>query len=151
MKKMNNQNTQLSLLGLELSKANIELIANKLSLEVTEGWKNASVVCTQAKYLQKIAESVLDTLEKPLKDEISLNNNKIVTSNIDISEKKGYAQLNYEEDAIYLDLKNKLAERKKELDMASKTQHTIVDSDGVVITKVSIKGYTKDSIVMKLK
>jgi len=144
-------NNNLSLLGLELNKANIDIIASQLSHEVFEGWKDASIVCTQAKYLQKVAESVLEKLEKPLKDEIALNNNKIVNSNIEISSKNGYAQLDYEQDALYLELKNKLAERKKELDMASKTEHTIVDSNGVIRTKVSIKGYTKDSIVMKLK
>jgi len=144
-------NNKLSLLGLELNKANIDIIASQLSHEVFEGWKDASIVATQAKYLQKVAESVLEKLEKPLKDEIALNNNKIVNSNIEISSKNGYAQLDYEQDALYLELKNKLAERKKELDMASKTEHTIVDSNGVIRTKVSIKGYTKDSIVMKLK
>jgi DNA-binding transcriptional regulator GbsR (MarR family) len=144
-------NNNLSLLGLELNKANIDIIADQLASEVKEGWKDASIVCTQAKYLQKVAESVLEKCEQELKKEIALNNNKISTLSIEISEKKGYAQLDYESDEIYLELKNKLTERKKELDLARKTEHNIVDNDGVVIPRVDIKGYTKDAIVMKLK
>ena len=144
-------NNNLVLLGLELNKANIDIISTQLASEVKEGWKDASIVCTQAKYLQKVAESVLEKCEQELKKEIALNNNKISTSSIEISEKKGHAQLDYESDEIYLGLKNKLAERKKELDFARKTEHNIVDNDGVIIPRIDIKGYTKDAIVMKLK
>ena len=58
--------------------------------------------------------------------------------------------LDYEADPVYLDLKEKLKQRKDILDMAYKQKEEFADSNGEVIPKVKIKSYRKESLNVRL-
>lgn len=72
-------------------------------------------------------------------------------SGVQYTVKQGYAQLDYESDPIYKDLKAKLDTRKKQLDLVAKTGATIYDDSGFDVQKIGVKGYTKDSLIVKFK
>jgi hypothetical protein len=146
---MNNQ-TNIDLLGSnELSKSNISTLANKLIEPFENGEKTAIEMDMQLKFIEETIK------------EARVNINSYVTSsNIEkglilngckVSRKEGYAQLNYDDDIEYLRLKTLLAERKELLDSAFKSTHNIVTDEGEVIPKVSVKGYTKDSVSYTFK
>lgn len=147
---MNNQ-TKIDLLGSnELSKSNISTLAIKLLEPFENGEKTAIELDMQLKFIEETIK------------EARVNINSYVTSsNIEkglilngckVSRKEGYAQLNYEDDCTYFMLKEKLAYRKQQLDEAFKCKNEIVNTEtGEVIPKVSIKGYTKDSVSYTFK
>jgi hypothetical protein len=146
---MNNQ-TNIDLLGSnELSKSNISTLANRLIEPFENGEKTAIEMDMQLKFIEETIK------------EARVNINSYVTSsNIEkglilngckVSRKEGYAQLNYEDDPEYLRIKTLLAERKELLDSAFKSTHNIVTDEGEVIPKVSVKGYTKDSVSYTFK
>ena len=146
---MNNQ-TNIDLLGSnELSKSNISKFSEMLIEPFENGEKTAIEMDMQLKFIEETIK------------EARVNINSYVTSsNIEkglilngckVSRKEGYAQLNYDDDIEYLRLKTLLAERKELLDSAFKSTHNIVTDEGQVIPKVSIKGYTKDSVSYTFK
>ncbi len=143
-------NTQIGLLGSnELSKSNISKLSEMLIEPFESGEKTAIEMDIQLKFVE---ETVKQAREKI--------NGFVTQSNIDkgleiegckVSRREGYAQLNYEDDKTYLQLKTLLAERKELLDSAFKSNHNIVTDDGEVIPKVSVKSYTKDSVSYTFK
>jgi hypothetical protein len=146
---MNNQ-TNIDLLGSnELSKSNISKFSEMLIEPFENGEKTAIEMDMQLKFIEETIK------------EARVNINSYVTSsNIEkglilngckVSRKEGYAQLNYDDDIEYLRLKTLLAERKELLDSAFKSTHNIVTDEGEVIPKVSVKGYTKDSVSYTFK
>lgn len=146
---MNNQ-TNIDLLGSnELSKSNISKFSEMLIEPFENGEKTAIEMDMQLKFIEETIK------------EARVNINSYVTSsNIEkglilngckVSLKEGYAQLNYDDDIEYLRLKTLLAERKELLDSAFKSTHNIVTDEGEVIPKVSVKGYTKDSVSYTFK
>lgn len=72
-------------------------------------------------------------------------------SGVQYTVKQGYAQIDYEKDPIYADLKSKLEIRKKQLDLVAKTGAKIYDDSGFDVPNVGVKGYTKDSLIVKFK
>ena len=58
--------------------------------------------------------------------------------------------LNYREDPTYQELEDALKERRELLNTAFTQKEAIYDSDGTEVPKVSIKGYRKDSLNVKL-
>lgn len=58
--------------------------------------------------------------------------------------------LNYDEDPVYYSIKLMLNDRKDLLDLAFKMKETIFDKEGIEVPKVSVKGYRKDSINVKI-
>ncbi len=143
-------NTQIGLLGSnELSKSNISKLSEMLIEPFESGEKTAIEMDMQLKFVE---ETVKQAREKI--------NGFVTQSNIDkgleiegckVSRREGYAQLNYEDDKTYLQLKTLLAERKELLDSAFKSNHNIVTDEGEVIPKVSVKSYTKDSVSYTFK
>jgi len=102
----------------------------------------------------------LKFVEETVKQAREKINGFVTQSNIDkgleiegckVSRREGYAQLNYEDDKTYLQLKTLLAERKELIDSAFKSNHNIVTDDGEIIPKVSVKSYTKDSVSYTFK
>lgn len=147
---MNNK-TNIDLLGSnELSKSNITSLALRLLEPFENGEKTAIEMDMQLKFVE---ETIKKSREKI--------NGFVLASNIakgteiqgcKIATKEGYAQLNYEEDCKYYVLKEQLAYRKQELDNSFKTKHEVVDLEtGEIIPKVSVKGYTKDSVSYTFK
>jgi len=144
-------NTQIGLLGSnELSKSNISKLSEMLIEPFESGEKTAIEMDMQLKFVE---ETVKQAREKI--------NGFVTQSNIDkgleiegckVSRREGYAQLNYEDDSIYLELKEKLAQRKSDLDNAYKSNFTTCNEEtGEVILKVSVKSYTKDSVSYTFK
>lgn len=72
-------------------------------------------------------------------------------SGVQYTVKQGYAQMDYDSDPIYSDLKAKLDARKKQLDLVAKSGVTMYDDQGFEVPKVGVKGYTKDSLIVKFK
>lgn len=67
-----------------------------------------------------------------------------------VSYNQGGKILKYEEDPVYKELKDKLAERKKLLDTAFQMKDPIFDSEGIEVPKVKIKSHRKESLNVKI-
>ena len=65
------------------------------------------------------------------------------------TEVQGHDILDYEQDIVYQDMKDKLSERKKLIDLVHKTGQTLADEDGVVVPVVKVKGVRKNSFMIK--
>lgn len=144
-------NNSIGLLGSnELSKSNITNLSEMLIEPFENGEKTAIEMDMQLKFVEEIVKQAREKI-----------NGFVTQSNIEkgleiegckVSRREGYAVLNYEEDPIYLDLKEKLAQRKSDLDYAFKSNFTTCDEEtGEVIPKVSVKSYTKDSVSYTFK
>lgn len=73
---------------------------------------------------------------------------------IDISaakctEMQGSKVLDYDQDMVYAELKKKLDNRKKMIDLVHKTKETMADEDGAVVPNVKVKTVRKNSFQIK--
>ena len=145
-----NSNSNINLLGSsELSKLNIQTIALKMLEPFENGEKTAIEMDMQLKFIEETIKEARVNINSYV---TSSNIEKgLVLNGCKVSRKEGYAQLNYEDDPEYLRIKTLLAERKELLDSAFKSTHNIVTDEGEVIPKVSVKGYTKDSVSYTFK
>lgn len=117
---------------------------------VENGEVNGLEVFAVFKKLEKIFDEAKKKAEKYAFDEAEKVNEKTFTNfGCQFTIKQGYAQYNYEEDHVYSDLKEKLKNREELLKLALKSKDIIFGSDGVEVPKVSVKGYTKDSLSIK--
>jgi hypothetical protein len=146
---MNNQ-TNIDLLGSnELSKSNIYKFSEMLIEPFENGEKTAIEMDMQLKFIEETIKEARVNINSYV---TSSNIEKgLVLNGCKVSRKEGYAQLNYEDDPEYLRLKTLLAERKELLDSAFKSTHNIVTDEGELVPKVSVKGYTKDSVSYTFK
>ena len=146
---MKNNNSIDLLDSNELSKSNILTLATKLLEPFENGEKTAIEMDMQLKFIE---ETIKKSREQINGFVLASNFSKGFEINgCKIANKEGYVQLNYDDDKTYLQLKTLLAERKELLDNAFKSNHNIVTDEGEVIPKVSIKGYTKDSVSYTFK
>ncbi len=85
-----------------------------------------------------------------IKDEIENNlpKEKHTAFGIEITPVSGRTMIQYQEDEVWQDLKNKLQQREELLKVALKSDETIYDSDGVEVPKVNVK-YASDSLKIK--
>lgn len=85
-----------------------------------------------------------------IKDEIKnhLPKEKHTAFGIEITPVSGRTMIQYQEDEVWQDLKNKLQQREELLKVALKSDETIYDSDGVEVPKVNVK-YASDSLQIK--
>ncbi len=145
-----NSNSNINLLdSSELSKLNIQTIALKLLEPFENGEKTAIEMDMQLKFIEETIKEARVNINSYV---TSSNIEKgLVLNGCKVSRKEGYAQLNYEDDPEYLRIKTLLAERKELLDSAFKSSFNIVTDEGEVIPKVSVKGYTKDSVSYTFK
>ena len=97
----------------------------------------------QAEYYTKIAEAVKDLAieERELYKEKRL---KMKGAAIELSYSGD--RLQYDDDTTHKELNQALKKRARELKDAYNSEHTIVDCDGVVIPKVSVKTHGKQII-----
>jgi hypothetical protein len=145
---MSNQN--IDLFGSnELSKSNISTLAIKLIEPFENGEKTAIEMDMQLKFVEETIKKSREQINSFVLASIFAKGFEI--NGCKVSQKQGYAQLNYEDDLEYLRIKNLLAERKQQLDSAFKSTHNIVTDEGEVIPKVSVKNYTKDSVSYTFK
>lgn len=133
----------------DLSKTSIKTISEKILQVFENGEKTALELDLELKFAEEIIKKTREELNTwVLKSTVSSD---LEINGCKIAYKSGYAQLNYEQDSEYLELKTKLAERKKLLDLAYKSGQNIVTDEGEIIPKVRVKNYTKDSITYTFK
>ena len=73
---------------------------------------------------------------------------KHIAFGIEITPVSGRTMIQYQEDEVWQELKNKLQQREELLKVALKSDETIYDSDGVEVPKVNVK-YASDSLQIK--
>ena len=134
--------TSIDLVGLDLTKSNIEKLASNITKQVDEGFQDAIELDCRLKFVE---ETIKNAREKLNKAAIMQANNRQEVNGVKASIRQGYAQLDYMQDEAYKKLHERLEERKEHLNMAFKSKDEIVIS-GEIIPKVPIKSYTKDSI-----
>lgn len=149
------ENAQPSNFDLQVAKdsfiPSVQATIETLLKGVEEGEINPLDVYAPFKKFEKLFKEAYAKIEEHAMIEANRHGKSFVFSGVEFSTRSGYAQYNYEEDDIYRDLKSKLEARKKLLDTVAKGGDTLYDVDGVEIPKVSIKGYTKDSLTVKFK
>lgn len=80
---------------------------------------------------------------------MSHNEKNLNIQGVTTTEVKGSDLLDYEQDIVYAEIKQKLAARKKMIDVATKTGETIADENGCVIPIVKVKSVRKSSFQIK--
>ena len=124
----------------------------ELQLAVENGIVSGLDVFAVFKKLEKIFDEAKNKVETYAFDEAEKHGAKTFNSNgCEFSIRQGYAQYNFDEDHVYSDLKQRLKEREDLLKLALKSKDMIFGSDGIEVPKVSVKGYTKDSLTIKFK
>lgn len=85
-----------------------------------------------------------------IRDEIkeALPHEKHVAFGIEFCPVSGRTMIQFQEDYVWSELKEKLSQREELLKVALKTTETFYDSEGVEVPKVSVK-YSKESINIK--
>lgn len=130
----------------------IEQNINTILGAVENGTVSGLEVFSIFKKIEKIFDEAKKKVEAYAFDEAEKHGAKTFNSNgCEFSIRQGYAQYNFDEDHIYSDLKQRLKEREDLLKLALKSKDMIFGSDGVEVPKVSVKGYTKDSLTIKFK
>ena len=119
---------------------------------VTDAIDNGDISPTEAwVYLNQLQKSIATLLDsRSLRDKLRdlTDIEKQTVQGFVISKSNGGAILDYEADHVYVERKYLLDERKRLLDMAAKTREEMYDTKGVMIPKVPIKTYKKDSITV---
>lgn len=90
-------------------------------------------------------KQVIDTADKTFREKLSLTKDSY--NGVEFVSKSGAEKLNYEEDPIYLDIKEKLKSREDLLKLAKKSKDVIFDSEGIEVPKVS-STFNKSSITV---
>ena len=99
-------------------------------------------VFAQAERLALAITSVRDEIKA------SLPREKQTAFGIEINPVNGRQMIQYNEDLVWSELKEKLQQREELLKVALKTNETFYDSEGVAVPKVSVK-YSADSLTVK--
>lgn len=99
-------------------------------------------VFAQAERLTLAITSVRDEIKA------SLPREKQTAFGIEINPVNGRQMIQYNEDLVWSELKEKLSNREELLKVALKTTETFYDSEGVEVPKVSVK-YSADSLTVK--
>lgn len=99
-------------------------------------------VFAQAERLTLAITSVRDEIKA------SLPREKQTAFGIEINPVNGRQMIQYNEDLVWSELKEKLSNREELLKVALKTTETFYDSEGVEVPKVSVK-YSADSLTIK--
>lgn len=134
----------------ELSKASAELVADSIIAQAMENPVDAMV---KIKYITTVCDKVKSGVKDKFKDVMFRQpQGKLTMFGADIQYQQGYDEPDYEQDAIYSDLKQKLDERKKLLKAAYKTTHQIVDeATGEVVPKLPTGRIMDDKVNISLK
>lgn len=135
-------NTSIDLVGLELTKSNIEVLAKSLTTQVDEGFQNAMDLDCRLKFVEETCKKARESLKKAVLLQ-GINRHEI--NGVKTAIRNGYAMLDYESDSAYKAIKDRLSERKDHLDLAFKSKDEIV-INGEIIPKLDVKSYKADSI-----
>ena len=95
------------------------------------------------KFLQKNEPAAMEEYHK-------FSQKVVVKDDIEIQHIQGGNIPDYEQDLIYAEIKEKLNERRKLLDLVFKTNQEVYDDQGVKVPKVKVKTIKKDSLAVRL-
>lgn len=104
-------------------------------------FKSYSNAVRLEEYIKTFLSNVRSELESTL-------NEKYTVNGVSFEKRNGSVKYDFSKDEKYLEIENKLKERKEKLKLSSNTKEPIFDEEGIEIPKL-IKNYTKDSIVIK--
>lgn len=127
----------------KFTKSTMLEIATDLMEGVFENNVSALETDVKLKAFEEIIKISRLAIEGKVKEEIGAN---ATFSGVKTEIRNGYAAYNYEEDSTYASLNAQLKAREEILKQAAKSESEIV-IDGELITKVSVKSYSKDSII----
>ena len=97
---------------------------------------------SQAERLATVTANIRDEIKSHLPKE------KHIAFGIEINPTNGRQMIQYNEDLVWSELKEKLQQREELLKVALKTNEPFYDSEGVEVTKCSVK-YASDSLNVK--
>lgn len=134
----------------ELSKPSAEILADSIIAQAQDNPVDAMV---KIKYISTVCDRVKAGIKERFKDVMFCQpQGKLIMYGADIQYQQGYDEPDYDQDAIYSDLKRKLDERKKLLKAAYKTTHQIVDEGtGEVVPKLPTGRIMDDKVNISLK
>lgn len=112
----------------KLSKENADKLAEMGETDLFE-------TISKTARLEEYLKSFNKELRKHVLDE--LNGGKFECYGVEFSSKNGASRLNYSEDQVWSDLKEKLKAREELLKVAEKSKDVIFDSEGVEIPKIT--------------
>ena len=139
-------------LAKEQALAQTQNVIDTLVTAVMDGELEALIPYAVFDKMEKLVKEAKGKVETYAQDEaLKYPSKSFELSGVSYTVKEGYAQMDYESDPIYADLKAKLDARKKQLDLVTKTGTTIYDDSGFEVPKIAVKGYTKDSLIVKFK
>ena len=125
------------------NKKEIEFSSKQLAKNLIDsGEVDKLEVFAQAERLTLAITSVRDEIKS------SLPREKQTAFGIEINPVNGRQMIQYNEDLVWSELKEKLSNREELLKVALKTTETFYDSEGVEVPKVSVK-YSADSLTIK--
>lgn len=126
-----------------LNKKEIEFSSKQFAKNLIDsGEVDKLEVFAQAERLTLAITSVRDEIKA------SLPREKQTAFGIEINPVNGRQMIQYNEDLVWSELKEKLQQREELLKVALKTNETFYDSEGVEVPKVSVK-YASDSLQIK--
>jgi hypothetical protein len=137
----------------DISKAEIAQIAQQLTDRINEGEVNPVEAHIKLKAIVKALEVTIKATEQTVADEAAKYGKTFQAFGAEITLKEGSLTPNYEEDAVYADIKAQLKEREEILKLAFRQagKTAIYDeSTGEQIPVCSAKG-TKPSIAVSFK
>lgn len=125
------------------SKKEIEVSSKQFAKNLIEsGEVDKLEMFAQAERITQAITNVRDEIKATLPRE------KQTAYGIEINPVNGRQMIQYNEDLVWSELKEKLSNREELLKVALKTTETFYDSEGVEVTKVSVK-YSADSLTIK--
>ena len=125
------------------NKREIEFSSKEFAKKIIDsGELDKQEAFAQAERLTLAITNVRDELKK------SLPREKQTFYGIEITPVSGRQMIQYNEDLVWSELKEKLQQREELLKVALKTNETFYDSEGVEVPKVSVK-YASDSLQIK--
>lgn len=125
------------------NKKEIEFSSKEFAKKLIDsGELNKHEAFAQAERLSLAITNVRDELKK------SLPREKQTFYGIEITPVSGRQMIQYNEDLVWSELKEKLQQREELLKVALKTNEPFYDSDGCEVPKVSVK-YSADSLTVK--
>jgi hypothetical protein len=134
----------ITLYGMELSKATIEVQADNLIVNVIDGFQSALETDIKLKFIEETVKSARSKINTLAMNEANTGIQSF--EGCKVTQKKGGQILDYEQDPEYAKIKKELDARKSLLDTAFKTDGHLVINDGELVPKVPVKTFIKDSI-----
>lgn len=126
-----------------LNKKEIEFSSKEFAKKLIDsGELNKHEAFAQAERLALAITNVRDEFKA------SLPREKYVGFGIEINPVSGRQMIQYNEDLVWSELKEKLSQREELLKVALKTNEPFYDSEGCEVPKVSVK-YSADSLTVK--